>query len=174
MIAFGSQWPDYRYMHTWTLSLTAADPQERARPFLQHSYEEGSASFSPAERGEAPRWIAYTSNETGRDEVYVRDFPAGSRKWQVSNHGGRLPLWRRDGRELFYLTPDGTLTAVPVTLSATFEFDTPQALFGTGLRPTLPDVWFNQYAAARDGQRFLLNRQVADTTSTAITAVIPW
>src|SRR5712692_3112352 len=101
-------------MHTWTVSLSASGQQEKPRPFLQHSYEEMSACFSPSAAGEAPRWIAYASNETGHREVYVRDFPAGSHKWQVSNQGGLLPRWRHDGRELFYLTPDGTLMAVTV------------------------------------------------------------
>jgi Tol biopolymer transport system component len=175
LIAYGSQAPDYRYMHTWIVSLSASGQQEKPLPFLQHSYHEGSAYFSPTEAGEAPRWIIYSSNETGRNEVYVRDFPAGSHKWQVSNQGGLLPRWQSDGRELFYLTPDGTIVAVPVNLSGTFEFGTPQALFGTGIRlMPLHKTWMNQYAAARDGQRFLLNRPVSETAPSAITAVVPW
>ena len=173
-IAYNSQWPDYRYQHTWILSLTGSGQPEKPRPFLQHSYGEGGAYFSPANGGEAPRWIAYTSNETGRDEVYVRDFPAGTHKWQVSNQGGFLPHWRRDGRELFYLSPDGAFMAVAVNLGATFEFGTPQALFETGFRLMLHLHWTNHYAVARDGQRFLFSRRVPEITPSAITAVIPW
>jgi hypothetical protein len=115
------------------------------------------------------------SHETGRSEVYVRDFPEGGRKWQVSSHGGLMPHWRRDGRELFYLSPDGTLTVASVNLGATFECGPPQALFSTGIRLTpLYKTWMNQYAVARDGQRFLLNRPVSDPAPSAITAVIPW
>lgn len=169
-ISYDTQWPDYQRLHTWTMSLSASGQQEKARPFLQHSYAEGNAYFSPAEGGDAPRWIAYISDETGRYEVYVRDFPAGDRKWQVSNHGGLLPHWRSDGRELFYLTLEGTLMVVALNPGATFEFGTPQALFETGIRVAIS----NQYAVARDGQRFLLNSPVSEPASGAITAVIPW
>ena len=173
-VAYCSQVPDYRYMHIWTVLLNASGQQEQPRAFSQHSYEEFSAYFSPSEGGEAPRWITHTSKETGREEVYVRDFPEGSHKWQVSNQGGLLPHWRDDGRELFYLTSDGTLMAVAVNPGATFEFGTPQALFQTGLR-FMPryKTWMNQYALTRDGQRFLLNRPVPGTAPNAITAVIP-
>jgi Tol biopolymer transport system component len=109
VIAYGSQWPDYRYMHIWIVALSASEHQPTARPFLQHSHGEFSAHFSPANEGEPPHWLAYMSNETGRYEVYVRDFPTGNYKWQISNQGGLHPQWRSDGRELFYVTLDGTL-----------------------------------------------------------------
>jgi hypothetical protein len=114
------------------------------------------------------------SNETGRYEVYVRDFPGGSHKWQVSNQGGLHPQWRSDGRELFYLTLDGTLMAVTVNPGPTFQFGGPQLLFETGFRFPQYKIWMDQYAVSRDGQRFLLNRRVAETAAGAITAVIPW
>jgi Tol biopolymer transport system component len=172
-ITYGSQWPDYRYLHTWTLSLIAPGQQEKPRPLLQHPYEELSAYFSPAHGRATPRWIAYTSNETGREEVYVRDFPAGNHKWQVSNHGGLLPHWRHDGRELFYLTPEGTLMAVSVSPATSFQFGAPKPLFETALRFTTVQIIMNQYAVARDGQRFLFNRRVSETASGEITALIP-
>jgi hypothetical protein len=84
-----------------------------------------------------------------------------------------LPHWRHDGRELFYLTPDGTLTAIAVSQTAALEFGAPQALFTTGLRFTSVQILMNQYGVARDGQRFLFNRRVPETASAAITAVIP-
>jgi len=175
LITYSSQVPDYRYLHTWIVPITASRQGEKPRLFLQHSCSETSAYFAPAERGEAPRWIAYASDETGRDEVYVRDFPGAGHKWQVSNRGGLMPHWRRDGRELFYLTPDGTLMAVGVNAGGTFEVGDPQVLFATGLR-LMPRYksWMNQYAVSRDAQRFLLNRPVPETTSNAITAVVPW
>jgi Tol biopolymer transport system component len=175
VIAYGSQWPDYRYMHIWIVALSASEHQHTARPFLQHSHGEFSAHFSPANEGEPPHWLAYMSNETGRYEVYVRDFPTGNYKWQISNQGGLHPQWRSDGRELFYVTLDGTLMAVAVTPGPTFEFGAPQRLFETGLL-FLPQskIWMDQYAVSRDGQRFLLNRRVAEANAGAITAVIPW
>jgi len=174
-IADRAQVPDYQNMEAWIVSLSASGQQRKPHPLLQHSCSELSAYFCPGEEEEAPRWIAYTSDETGRHEVYVRDFPAGTHKWQVSNRGGLIPHWRRDGRELFYLSPEGMLVAVAVNLGTRFEFGAPQALFGTGLRFTpLYKTWMNQYAVTRDGQRFLLNRQVPEGKPSAITAVIPW
>lgn len=173
-VAYNSQWPDYQYQHAWISRLSSSSQREQPRPLFQHSYEEGSVSFSPAIAGQAPRWVAYTSDETGRGEVYVREFPPGTRKWQVSTQGGLLPHWRRDGRELFYLAPEGTLMAVLVNPSGKFEFGIPQALFATSFRPTLLNIWQNQYAVSADGQRFLLDRRLAETPPSAITAVIPW
>jgi Tol biopolymer transport system component len=179
-VAYTSQVPDYRYLHTWVATLGRGQEEANAHPFLKHSFQEINAEFSPAHGGEAPRWVAYASNETGRFETYVRDFPGGGHKWQVSSQGGVQPHWRRDGRELVYLSLDGMLTSVAVdlaghALSTTFEFGPPQPLFATGLRfLTLNRVWMNQYDLSRDGQRFLMNRPVQEATQGAITAVIPW
>lgn len=173
-IAYNSQVPEYRHMHTWIASRRGPGEQMQSRPFLQHSYQEFSAQFAPAAAGEAPRWIAYASSETGRYEIYVRDFPGGTHKWQVSSQGGVLPHWRRDGQELFYLKVDGTLISVSVNQAPTFEFGPEQPLFQTDLRfLTLYATWMNQYGVSRDGQRFLLNRSLPETTQ-PITAVIPW
>jgi Tol biopolymer transport system component len=174
-VAYTSQVPDYRTLHVWTLALSGSEKQLQPRPFVQHFYEEHSAQFSPADDGEAPSWLAYSSHETGRHEIYVRDFPGGSHKWQVSSQGGAQPHWRRDGRELFYLRLDGTLMSVPVNLGSGFDFGAAHPLFSTGLRYlTRYTIWMNQYSVSRDGQRFLLNRHLADATQGAITAVIPW
>lgn len=141
---------------------------------MQHSWTEMGAYFAPIHRGSDPRWVAYTSDETGRDEVYVRDFPSGVHKWRVSTDGGVLPHWRRDGRELFYLALDGTLMAVAVSPGSGFEPGTPRPLFSTDLRLTPPGSLMNEYAVSPDGQRFLLNRRVPETSPGAITALIPW
>jgi eukaryotic-like serine/threonine-protein kinase len=173
-ITYCSQVPDFRYMHSWIVSITGLEQEKKPRPFLQHSYSEASAYFAPGDDGEVPRWIAYASDETGSNEIYVRDFPSAGHKWQVSNRGGLIPHWRHDGRELFYLAPDGTLMAVAVNPGVTFEFGAPQALFGTNLRLTPRyKTWMNQYAVAHDGQRFLFNRPIPETAPSAITAVIP-
>jgi hypothetical protein len=179
-VAYTSQVPDYRNLHTWVATLGRGQEEANALPFLKHSFPEVNAEFSPAHGVEAPRWVAYASNETGRFETYVRDFPGGGHKWQVSSQGGVQPHWRRDGRELVYLSLDGMLMSVAVdpaghALSTTFEFGPPQPLFATGLRfLTRYRVWMNQYDMSRDGQRFLINRQVQEATQSAITAVIPW
>jgi Tol biopolymer transport system component len=174
VVAYGSQWPDYRHMHSWIVELNA-DSEPAARPFLRSTHGDFSAHFSPAIGGEPPQWLAYMSDETGRYDVYVRDFPSGSHKWQISNSGGLLPQWRRDGRELYYLTLEGTLMAVAVKPGSEFEFDQPRPLFETGVQYS-PHyrLWMDQYAVSEDGQRFLLNRRIPEPAAGAITAVIPW
>lgn len=167
-IGYNSQEPDYRYQHAWV-----ASPSATFHPYalLEHLCHEGSARFSPLLMGDAPRWVAYISDETGRHELYIRSFPDVGNRWQISNEGGFMPQWRRDGRELFYIAPDGTLMAVAVNPEAS-EFGNPQKLFDTGLRLHSYSIWMNQYGVAKDGQRFLLNTS-AERSPVAITAVIP-
>ncbi len=166
--AYNSQEPDYRYQHTWVAVTFSQDPPYS---LLQHSHQEGSAGFAPCLKEDAPRWMAYTSDETGRFEIYIRSFPDAGYKWQVSNEGGILPQWRSDGRELFYLAPDGTLIVVAVNPEAA-EFGSPRRLLDSGLRLHSHSMWMSQYGVAKDGQRFLLNRPI-EKSSAAITAVIP-
>jgi Tol biopolymer transport system component len=167
-IAYNSQEPDYRYQHAWVAS---SDSATQPYPLLQHSHHEGSVRFAPLLARDASRWVTYTSDETGRHEIYVRSFPDGSHKWQISTEGGFLPQWRRDGRELFYVAPDRALMAVSVNPEAS-DFGIPQKLFATGLDLHPFGIWMNQYAVACEGRRFLFNR-TADRTPGAITAVVP-
>jgi serine/threonine-protein kinase len=90
------------------------------------SFDERSPALSPDER-----WLAYVSNETGRDEVYVRPFPGGGGRWLVSAAGGTEPLWRRDGQELFYRNGD-TLFALPVPVQREFAVGPRSVLFTAG------------------------------------------
>jgi Tol biopolymer transport system component len=174
-VSYSSQVPDYRTMHIWVARVGGIAEETKPRPFLQHSFEEHSAQFSPVDAGETPRWLAYTSRETGQHEVYVRDFPEGRHKWQVSSHGGLQPQWCRDGRELIYIKLDGTLMSVPVSPGPNFEFGASESLFVTGFRFLLRySHWMNQLGISRDGQRFLVNRAVPEAAQSPITAVIPW
>jgi len=170
-VFYTSQFPDFRHLHVWLLGIDGG----KASCFLEHSHEECSARFSPCAGNHPPKWVAYTSNETGRYEIYIRDLPTGSHKWQISTLGGFHPHWRRDGRELFFLSLDGKLMSVAITDSNALEFETPQPLFPTGLH-FLPqyNTWMNQYAASQDGQRFLLNGGSPDPGNDAIIAMIPW
>ena len=107
------------------------------------------------------RWIAYQSNEGGRNDIYVVPFPATGAKSQISSNGGVAPRWRGDGRELFYLALDGRMTGVPITTDGgSVQAGTPVALFPTRLASggnigTLA-LTKPKYTVARDG-RFLLN-----------------
>ena len=78
-------------------------------PFLATEFSEYQGRFSPD-----GRWVAYVSNESGEQEVYVQSFPASGGKWQISTDGGAQPVWRHDGRELFYINPDRKLMSVEI------------------------------------------------------------
>ena len=154
---------------TTDIWLQTLDGKRTSHPWLETPFREYAAAFSPD-----GKWIAYMSDESGSQEVYVRRFPGASGRWQVSTHGGAQPWWRRDGKELFYLAPDGKLMASSVkTGRLTFETGTPEALFNTGITTSFVDRR-NQYVVTRDGQRFLVNVSAEDENSAPITVVLNW
>jgi eukaryotic-like serine/threonine-protein kinase len=124
------------------------------------------ARFSPD-----GRWIAYNTNESGRFEVKVVPFPPTGDKWQVSTGGGVQPVWRGDGRELYFLAPDASLMAVDIRPGKTFEWGKAQLLFKTQL--SLSDS-NEQYAPDADGKRFLLVTPSADGSASAFGVVLHW
>ena len=132
-------------------------------PYLQTRFNENGGQFSPD-----GRWIAYQSNESGRNEVYVAAFPGAGGKRQISTDGGDGPRWRRDGKELFYLAPNNTLMAAAVNgQGASFEVASVTPLFetrrGSGDFP---------YDVSADGQRFLIISAAADARAAGITVVV--
>ena len=144
------------------------DGDHKPVPYLQTPFNEDYAKFSPN-----GRFIAYSSDESGRNEVYVQTFPASGTKWQISVGGGAQPRWRRDGRELFYISPDRKLVAVDVkTDTSILQVGTPKALFQTRLSG-YPGPR-NNYDVSADGQRFLMINLLSDVSSTTITVVINW
>jgi len=116
--------------------------------------------------------MAYTSDETGRSEVFVQNFPVSGAKWQVSSSGGVEPRWRADGRELYYLGTDGRLMAVDVGVGAELTLGSPHALFQTRLMD-LREASLRRYNVADNGQRFLMNVAPADD-GRPITVVVNW
>ena len=106
-------------------------------------------------------------SETGNWEVYVSPFPGFTSKWQVSRGGGEEPRWRGDGKELFYLSPDGTLMAVEVKTGCGFEAGSPSVLFQTHPRQPISAMDFFSYDVTSDGQKFLVNRKVDSSNSAA-------
>jgi eukaryotic-like serine/threonine-protein kinase len=117
--------------------------------------------------------MAYASNETGSMEIYVSPLSSGSGKWQVSS-GGQEPSWRRDGKELFYLSTDGKMMAVPVKMGVSFEAGSPVALFQTRRRQpvSLPDVF--SYDVSGDGQRFLILTKVDEANAAPLAITLNW
>jgi Tol biopolymer transport system component len=146
----------------WVLPLSG---DRKPIPYLRTEFNEAQGQFSPD-----GRWMAYSSNESGRTEVYVQAFPASGGKWQISTAGGSFPRWRRDGKELFYRTADQKLMAVAVQTDSTFQAGQPRALFETRTSevPVIP------YAVSADGQRFLVNTAIEDTNTSPITVVLNW
>ncbi len=107
------------------------------------------------------RWIAYSSNESGRREVYVRPFPdAGSAQYQISTTGGINPAWSHNGRELFYLDAASNLISVPVTAGTTFQTGAPRVLFPAAQYASNP--FSREYDITPDGQEFVMIRGESD------------
>jgi dipeptidyl aminopeptidase/acylaminoacyl peptidase len=135
-------------------------------PFLNTPFSEQQGAFSPD-----GKWVAYQSDESGRDEIYVRPFPGPGGQWQVSTGGGTSPRWRADGKELCYLAPDGKLMTVPVAVQgAALAPGTPETLFQT-LIPSNP--LRPQYDVARDG-RFLVDTEAEATSTEPIHLLLNW
>jgi eukaryotic-like serine/threonine-protein kinase len=130
--------------------------------FLQTPAQENWAAFSPD-----GRWVAYSSDESGRAEVYVAAFPPvpGGRKWRVSKGGGSQARWRRDGKELYFIDADRTIMAAAVTTSgSTIEVRAAQTLF----EAHFPYPNFHAFDVAADGQRFLVTTVVTPPGSPVI------
>jgi Tol biopolymer transport system component len=106
------------------------------------------------------KWAAYASDESGSWEIYVTTFPGAAGKWQVSRGGGTEPRWRGDGKEVFYIGPNGMLTAVPVSTLGSFATETPIPLFQFHGRAVISSTDVFSYDVSKDGKRFLVNRYV--------------
>jgi Tol biopolymer transport system component len=149
----------------WYTSL----PARQAKPLFQAKWIVRNAQFSPD-----GRWVAYSSNETGNSEVYVSPFPSADGKWQVSRGGGEEPRWRRDGKELFYLSAEGKMMAVAVKTGSNFEAGSPVALFQTHLRQPISLMELVSYDATADGQKFLINTKVDEPNAAPLSIILNW
>jgi len=176
-VTYFTPWPDWKKLNLFLADIAHPAGNENPRRAWPSEYSEAGGSFSPSGVAPgAPRWIAYTSDETGRDEVYVRSFPTGDHKWLVSTAGGWQPHWRHDGKELFYLKLDGTLLAVDVKDGSTFQSGSSHVLFRTGIPPWEgpPEIPTSSYAVSNDGRRFLVNGTIDGATAPPITVVTHW
>jgi len=139
-------------------------------PFLGTEFNESSGQFFPD-----GHWIAYTSDESGSDEIYVREFSYGSAqgswdaagKWLISKGGGTDPRWRGDGRELFYVASDGKLMSVDISAKPVFAAGASRPLFQ--LPPGVSGV-----DVTGDGSRFLIGVPVGQSASVPFTVVLNW
>jgi len=143
----------------------------KAFPFLTTPFREGRGQFSPD-----GKWIAYTSDESRKYEVYVQSFPPSGFKRQVSAKGGDWARWRKDGGEMFYMAPDKTLMSVPIrTVSGSLEFGDPTALFKI---PVIFSVSGDRapfsYDVAPDGGRFLAMAPSDAHEAPDLTVIVNW
>ena len=164
-VSTDGQWILFNTLGGGNMDIGVWSAAEKApRAWLATPFQERSAQLSPD-----AKWIAYQSDESGRWEIYVRAFPESDRKWLISTEGGTMPVWRPDGRELFYVSLDGKMTGVAVTAGADFETATPVVLFDAPLRQHAT----TQYDVSSDG-RFLLNRRVENINADPVSLLQNW
>jgi Tol biopolymer transport system component len=146
----------------WALPLTG---DRKPVPVLSGAYSEDQAQLSPD-----GRWLAYRSSESGRSQIYVQNFPPSGGKWQISTEGGNDPQWRRDGKELFYISGSKLMAVEIKAAGATVEAGLPKELFELRAGPILR----NRYVPAANGQRFLVVGINEQTSSAPIHVVLNW
>jgi Tol biopolymer transport system component len=156
----------------WVLRLGdhsgGSGPVRTAQPFLRTQFDEAEPRFSPD-----GRWLAYSSNESGRFEIYVQPYPGPGGKWQISTEGGIDPVWNPNGRELFYSSGD-KMMAVDIAAQPGFAAGKPRMLFeGKYERAPVPVA---NYDVSPDGQRFLMLKpsEQEQAAPTQINVVLNW
>ncbi len=146
-------------VNRWDLAALSPEGRQPPRPLLNGPFNEGGGRVSPD-----GRWLAYVSNESGREEVYIVPYPGPGPKIRVSTAGGSAPQWREDGRELFFEGADQSIMAVDVRGGAAVEVGAPRLLF----RATLAIGGFYRayrWAPTGDGQRFLVNTPTGEVAT---------
>jgi Tol biopolymer transport system component len=160
----------------WDLWVLPVTGDRKPYPIMQTAFNETWAEVSPN-----GKWIVYDSDETGGYEIYVRPFPSGDGKWQVSANGGWFPRWHKDGKELFYAdaAANGKLLSVRVnTAGSEPEFSPPTPLFESGYVNINHVIVHHKYAVSPDGQRFIIPRAESasggESQQPPITVVLNW
>jgi WD40 repeat protein len=171
--------PDGKFILFQTLDLETNDDiwalpmsgERKPFPVVQTRYAERDAQFSAD-----GHWIAYQSNESGRFEIYVQSFPDGLVKTQITNQGGAQVRWRRDGKELFYIAPDGRLIAIPIRLpsrNGQVGVGAGTPLFVAPVGDAIQGTDGPNYAVSPDGTRFLINTLVEEQAA-PLTLIVNW
>jgi hypothetical protein len=158
----------------WVLPVESASADRKPIPFLRTEFDELFGQLSPDSH-----WMAFTSDRSGRREVYVRPFPPSEGEWPISIAGGQAPRWRADGNELFFEAANGTMMAVPVKAAAgppaSFDAGAPVALFEAHMVHNGNDSQL-QYDVTADGKRFLVNTAGSPTATSPrpLSVVVNW
>jgi Tol biopolymer transport system component len=159
-------WTDFDPAAGGDIRVLRMDGSGTVRDFVTGPFDQRGPAFSPD-----GRWIAYTSNDTGRDEVYVQPYPGPGAKVQISTAGGSQPVWSRDGTELFY-RGERQLMAVSVRLSPAFTAGERQPLFADTYDIEHRDD--RNYDVSADGKRFLMVRVERPSSSAQLAVVLNW
>jgi eukaryotic-like serine/threonine-protein kinase len=164
----------------WIVPIEPDSPggdRKAVRYLHEEAFAETRGQFLPLPPTNGRYWIVYTSNESGQYEIYVESYPRGAPKVRISTNGGMQPRWRRDGKELFYMSPDRELMAVNVAVGPELTFGTPQELFQTRLSVGGTVVYrMLRYDVTRDGKRFLINTEpdASHVPFNPVTVVLNW
>jgi Tol biopolymer transport system component len=137
-------------------------------PIAQSASGENYGRFAPD-----GHWIAYQSSESGSMQIYVQPFPPTGGRFQISKAGGSQPIWRNDGKELFFLSADSKLMAAAIDTTGSFQADTAKTLFTVNTTGFATSAGW-QYGVSKDGRRFLMNVLQQRTTSLPLTVVVNW
>jgi Tol biopolymer transport system component len=139
----------------------------KPEPFLVTPFSESDGAIAPN-----GKWLAYTSNESGRAEVYVQPLPSTGAKWLASQNGGSYPRWRADGLELFYVGTESRLKSVDVKARNTqIAFSPPRELFPTAIRLGVP---WSDYDVSADGSQVLLLAPAVDAAPPPLVVLLNW
>ena len=174
---FGLDWsPDGRTIfaaqrgnkNMWDVVALHLEDSTRMEPIAATEFIEGHPQISPD-----GKWLVYTSNESGRSEIYVQGWPGGTRRWQVSTAGGREAAWGGNGREIYYLNPEWALMSVSVApQGGHLELGVPEKLYDLPSRRNVDTR--NHYVPSPDGRRFLVVRPKVDQNVNPTTVVLNW
>jgi hypothetical protein len=156
----------------WIMPLTG---DRQPRPFARSRFPVGAGKFSPD-----GKWVVYCSMESGKAEIYVQPWPGPGPKIQISSEGGLDPMWRRDGKEIFYRNAS-KMMAVPVSTQPSFQAGRPQLLwegeytYGLSSSCGFKGATITSYDVSLDGQRFLMIKDNDQNMySTKIVVVVNW
>jgi eukaryotic-like serine/threonine-protein kinase len=176
MANYPSSWsPDGRFLlfdrqnktgkvSIWVLPFSG---DRKPYPFVETQFNAQAGKFSPD-----GHWVAYVSNDSGQDEIYIAPFPGPGSRVQVSSAGGSQPRWRRDGRELFFLSPDIKMMSADLTLTAgDFHVGSVRQLFAVSPLGGVPGYLYDVTA---DGQKFIIAQDFEHTTTVPLTIVANW
>jgi serine/threonine protein kinase/Tol biopolymer transport system component len=149
------------------MRLDLSDPKKPVSVILRTPFVEDYPELSPD-----GKWLAYVSNESGRQEVYVRPASGSFEQWQLSNGGGAQTRWTRGGQELMYVAPDGNVMSVEITTNPVFRPGVPKALFKLAEPPDRDTPVFEDVSA--DGERILINEPTTARSSVAFHVILNW